>query len=102
MTFARRHKTQAGFSLLELMIAVVVFVAICGVMFGLLSVSQKRYQTESQVLDSFQEARLGLDQIARDVSSAGYPPLNHFTAANPPAASYAVSPIAWTPNYPAA
>src|SRR5216684_6426127 len=82
------------------MVSIAIFVVLTGAMFGLLDLSQKRSQTESQVLASFQEARLGLDQIVRDVSGAGYPPLNHFSVA-PPANLYAVSPVAWNPSYPA-
>ena len=100
MKTPRTQTKQAGFTLLELMVSIAIFVVLTGAMFGLLDLSQKRSQTESQVLASFQEARLGLDQIVRDVSGAGYPPLNHFSVA-PPANLYAVSPVAWNPSYPA-
>ncbi len=98
MNLAPIRKKQAGFTLIELMVSVSIFVVICGAMFGLLGMTQKRSQTESQVLDAFQEARLGLDQIVRDVSDAGYPPQNHFSVV-PPAANYAQSPVAWDPGY---
>ncbi len=98
MKTARTQTKQAGFTLIELMVSMAIFVLLTAVMFGLLNLSQKRSHTESQVLASFQEARLGLDQIVRDVSGAGYPPLNHFTVA-PPANLYAVSPVAWSPSY---
>jgi hypothetical protein len=62
--------------------------------------TQNRFKTESQVLNAFEEARLGLDQIVRDVNDAGYPPQNHFSGA-PPASAYAASPVAWMPTYPA-
>jgi prepilin-type N-terminal cleavage/methylation domain-containing protein len=89
---------QPGFTLIELLVALGIFLLITGVAFTLLSTSQKRYQTESQVLTSFQEARLGLDQIVRDVNDAGYPPPT-FTDGVP--ADFASSPFAWSsPNYP--
>jgi prepilin-type N-terminal cleavage/methylation domain-containing protein len=93
---------QRGFSLMEMMTALVIFLLISAVAFSLLGVAQKRYATESEVLNAFQEARLGLDQIVRDVNDAGYPPRNQFTfgLATPPANIYASSPVAWTPNYP--
>ncbi len=100
MSIAPICKKQAGFTLLELMVSVAIFVVICGAMFGLLGVTQKRNQTESQVLDTFQEARLGLDQIVRDISDAGYPPANHFQVLPPPG-NYAQTPVAWDPGYPA-
>lgn len=92
---------ERGFSLIEMMIAAVIFLLLCGAAFALLSVAQQRYQTESQVLNSFQEARFGLDEIVRDVNGSGYPPQNSFsfTPNAPPANLYASTPIAWDPGY---
>jgi len=72
---------------------------ICASAFTLLGVSQQRYQSESQVLNSFEEARLGLDQIVRDVNDSGYPPPNQFETLPDPSL-YAATPVAWSPNYP--
>jgi prepilin-type N-terminal cleavage/methylation domain-containing protein len=97
------HKpAEAGFSLIEMMIAAVIFILLCGAAFALLSLAQQRYQTESQVLNSFQEARFGLDEIVRDVNGSGYPPLSSFSLMPnvPPANVYASTPVAWTPGYP--
>lgn len=91
---------QTGFTLIELMVSAAIFIVISGAIFGLLGLSQRRYQTDSQLLDTFQEARLGLDQIVRDVLDAGYPPANHFFVL-PGAGNYAQSPVAWSPGYPA-
>ncbi len=89
---------QKGFTLIELLVALGIFLVITGAAFTLLGTSQQRYRTESQVLNSFQEARLGLDQIVRDVNDAGYPPPAFFQAAFPNlSASF---PFAWSPNYP--
>jgi prepilin-type N-terminal cleavage/methylation domain-containing protein len=90
---------QEGFTLIELLVALGIFLVITGAAFTLLGTSQQRYRTESQVLNSFQEARLGLDQIVRDVNDAGFPPATYFDA-NFPNLS-ASSPFAWSPNYPA-
>ncbi len=86
---------------MEMMIATVIFILLCGAAFALLSVAQQRYQTESQVLNSFQEARFGLDEIIRDVNGSGYPPQNSFsfTPGAPPANHYAITPVAWAPGY---
>jgi len=94
---------QRAFSLLEMVMGVFFFLVITGAVFGLLNMAQQRYQMESEFLDSFQGARLALDQITRDIHSAGYPP-----AANLPAALAATSPnlialpFAWEPGYPGA
>jgi prepilin-type N-terminal cleavage/methylation domain-containing protein len=98
---ATLSKRQRGFSLLELILSAAVFLLVAGAAFGLLGMAQKRYQTDSQILTSFQEARLGLDQIVRDINDSNYPPQNHFSVL-PAANLYAVSPVAWSPGYPAA
>jgi prepilin-type N-terminal cleavage/methylation domain-containing protein len=88
---------QAGFSLLELLVAAAMFLVVAGTAFALLGAAQKRYQTDSQILSSFQEARLGLDQIVRDVNDSGYPPPNHFSIL-PAASLYAATPFAASPS----
>lgn len=96
---------QKGFTLLEVLAAAAIFIIVCSAMFGLLNTSQKRYQTDSQVLDSFQDARLALDQIVQDANGAGYPPYSNFSNPNPACLPTAVcltfvnSPIAWSPAY---
>jgi prepilin-type N-terminal cleavage/methylation domain-containing protein len=99
MKVPQPRKPQAGFTLLELLIASSAFLVVAGMAFTLLGAAQKRYQTDSQVLAAFQEARLGVDQIVRDVNDSGYPPRNHF-AILPAANAYAVTPFAWSPVYP--
>jgi len=88
---------QMGFTLIELLVALGIFLLVAGAAFTLLGSSQRRYQTESQVLTSFQEARLGLDQIVRDVNDAGYPPPSFFQAGFPNLSTK--SPFAWSPGY---
>ncbi|MCI0747884.1 MAG: type II secretion system GspH family protein [Verrucomicrobia subdivision 3 bacterium] len=94
-------RRQKGFSLLEIMVAVGVFVIITGVVFQLLLDAQQRYKAETEFLDTFQSARIGLDQIVRDVHTTGYPPINTLPAAaaalNP---NQVAEPFAWTATYP--
>jgi type II secretory pathway pseudopilin PulG len=87
---------QLGFTLIELLTALGIFLLICGAAFTLLSTSQQRYQTESQVLNSFQEARLGLDQIVRDVNDSGFPPPTFSDGVPSHANQFASSPFAWS------
>ncbi len=95
-------KRQEGFSLLEIMVVLGVFLIITGMVFELLLVAQQRYKAETEFLDSFQSARIGLDQMVRDVHTAGYPPINTVpaavAAANP---NLVAEPFAWGVNYPA-
>jgi len=90
---------RRGFALIEMMVAVLIFTLIAGAAFAVLIAAQQRYKMESQVLDSFQNARLALDQMTRDIHVAGYPPANSFTpaaaAANP---QLVATPFGWNPG----
>jgi len=90
---------RKGFTLIELLLAMAVFLTICGAIFALLQLSQQRYSSETQLSGTFQEARLAVDQIVRDVNDAGFPAAGMFST-TPPAALYAVTPVAWAPGYP--
>jgi type II secretory pathway pseudopilin PulG len=90
------HARQAGFSVLELLLSLSLFIIISGAALSLLSMTQKRFQTEGQVLSSFQEGRLALDMIVRDVNDSGYPAANQVKAATA-VTGYAVTPVAWSP-----
>jgi prepilin-type N-terminal cleavage/methylation domain-containing protein len=96
----RKKRSQQGFTLAELLVSSVVFLLMAAGAFSLLSSSSRRFKTDSQILTSFQEARLGIDQIARDVADAGFPPRSRFSGPAPAANLYAASPFAWAPNYP--
>lgn len=97
MSTARNRKSLRGFTLIEMLAALGIFLIITGAAFTLLTSSQKRYQTESQVLNSFQEARLGLDQMVRDINDAGFPPPTYLASGNPNPYNYLASvPFAWS------
>src|SRR3990172_917691 len=74
----RVRRADSGFSLIELMVVLVIFLIVTGAVFGLLNVAQVRYRSEQQFLDSLQGARTGLEQITRDIHRAGYPALNAY------------------------
>jgi prepilin-type N-terminal cleavage/methylation domain-containing protein len=102
MKSALGERKQRGFTLAELLVSTTIFLLMAGSAFSLLSSSTQHFKTDSQVLTSFQEARLGLDQITRDIADAGFPPKNHFSSlTNPAVTSYAATPFAWAPSYPA-
>ena len=94
-----RQTELGGFTLLELLVSTAIFMVICAAMFGLLQMSQQKYVAETQMSGAFQEARLGLDQIVRDIDSAGYPPPSMFSNLSN-SLNYAAAPVAWSPNYP--
>src|SRR5262249_48950102 len=92
-------KSQAGFTLLEMMVGAAIFLVVSGAVMALLNVSQKRYKTDTQVLGAFQEARLAMDQMTRDINDAGYPPQSQFLNPAFTPASYPQPPYAWSPGY---
>lgn len=100
MNNTQTKRNQQGFTLAELLVSSVVFLLMAGAAFSLLATSSQRFKTDSQVLTSFQEARLGIDQISRDIADGGFPPRNHFNSVVTPVTSYAASPFAWAPGYP--
>jgi prepilin-type N-terminal cleavage/methylation domain-containing protein len=96
----RTHKPirARGFSLIELMTALAILLIVCGVAFELLTVSMKKYHSDAQLLNTFQEARFGLDQMVRDINDSGFPPRVAIQpAVSPPFQRYAVAPFAWGP-----
>lgn len=93
-----RNVSASGFSLVELLVGTVLFTIIAGAVFSLLMSAQLRYSGESNVTEAFQQANVAIDQIVRDVHSAGYPPKTSVLAGTPPE-NYAL-PFAWSPNYP--
>lgn len=95
-----RKIRQDGFTLLELMAVMAFITLIAGSIFLVLNMATQRFQMESQVLDSFQTARLAIDQMTRDIHAAGFPPANvgwNFPGTPPTAVAFA-----WAPGYSAA
>lgn len=64
---------QSGFSLIELMVVMLILTVIMAAIFQQLDMVQKRYRSEQNKLDLFQNAREFVDQFARDVHQAGFP-----------------------------
>jgi type II secretory pathway pseudopilin PulG len=98
----KQNDSASGFSLVELLVGTILFTIVTGAVFSLLLSAQLRYQGESNVTEAFQQANVAVDQIVRDVHSAGYPPKNslNLAVANNNPDRYAL-PFAWSPNYPA-
>lgn len=72
----RARNGQARFSLIELMMVLIIFLVVSGAMFLLLNTAQVRYRAEQEQLDALHDARVDLEQVTRDISRDGYPPLN--------------------------
>src|SRR6267154_4099966 len=76
----KSRQPNSGYSLVELLVATVLFTIIAGTIFSLLFSAQLRYSSESGLTTAFQQANVAIDQITRDLHSAGYPPPSSFAA----------------------
>ncbi len=71
-TMARRRRRTAGFSLPELMVAVVVFGLIGLAIYRVLIHTNRSQRMGNTLAEAQQNARAGLDMILNDMRSAGY------------------------------
>ena len=62
---------QAGFSLVELLIAMVVTLIVTGAVFGLMVSGQTAFRREPDLTDRQQNIRMAMDLIQRDITTAG-------------------------------
>ena len=69
----RRQGNQAGFSLIEVMVSILVLVIVMGAVFSQINQVQAKAKTESMKLDLTQESREFVDQFVRDLHMSGYP-----------------------------
>jgi len=67
----RSHSSEAGFSLLELLIASLVSVFVVGGVLTMLVGLEDVHRDTQELIDAQQTARLALDQMSRDVQMAG-------------------------------
>ena len=70
--------SQAGFSLIEMMISCALLMIIMGAIFSQIRQGQLSSATEQVKLDLFQESREFMDQLSRDLRAAGYPNPHNF------------------------
>jgi prepilin-type N-terminal cleavage/methylation domain-containing protein len=75
-----RRKRQAGFSLIEMLVACALTTIIMGAIFAQIIQGQKFSSSQEARLDLFQESRQFMDQMSRDLRAAGYPNTRNFQA----------------------
>ncbi len=63
---------DAGFSLIEIMIAIAITMIVMTSVFLLLNKGQESFRREPEVSDMNANARFGIDRISRDLTVAGY------------------------------
>jgi len=78
-----RKCTQAGFSLIELMVSILILVIVMGVVFRQVDNIQMNAKTEALKLDLTQESREFADQFARDIHMSGFPTSRIYQNPNP-------------------
>src|SRR5262245_3075574 len=66
-----RNRSQSGFSLLEMLVAVVIFMIITGAVFGLLQVGRIDGNRANRRSDMLKNARTAMHLIGRDALNAG-------------------------------
>jgi prepilin-type N-terminal cleavage/methylation domain-containing protein len=69
---AAGHSREAGFSLVELMITLVVFALVVAAVMVVMATSTRSKQATEGLVEAQQSARATLDIMARDIRSAGY------------------------------
>jgi prepilin-type N-terminal cleavage/methylation domain-containing protein len=72
--------SQAGFSLIEMLVACAVGTLIMGALFSQINQAQKNSASQQVKVDLFQESREFMDQMARDLRAAGYPNTRNFSS----------------------
>jgi type II secretory pathway pseudopilin PulG len=72
----RQANTPAGFTIVELLIAISVFFLVLAGLFSILGPSNAMYSAGHRKLDVQQSARVAMDMIVRELRMAGYFPEN--------------------------
>ncbi len=67
-----QHTGEKGFSLLELIVAMVIFLIVTGSVWGLLTVAQQSRSAVNEQVQLAKSVRLSLNLIGRDAYNAGY------------------------------
>ncbi len=67
----RVETRQGGFSLIELMVAMLITLIVSGAIFAVMTAGQTAFRREPELADRQQNIRVAMDLITRDVSEAG-------------------------------
>src|SRR3954451_16207018 len=62
---------EAGFSLVEMLVAMTITLIISGAIYGLLSTGQSAFRREPELTDRQQNARIAMNLIMRAIANAG-------------------------------
>src|ERR1700730_7923746 len=76
-------RRQRGFSLLEMLVAVLILGVVTGAILSQMNLAVQRSSAEQVKLDNFQEAQDFVDQFFRDINQIGYPNSRILDTASP-------------------
>lgn len=65
------RETQAGFSLVEMLVAIVVTLIVSGAVYGLIASGQNAFRREPELADRQQNIRIAMALIEQDIQSGG-------------------------------
>jgi prepilin-type N-terminal cleavage/methylation domain-containing protein len=68
---AGRRTDERGYSLIELLVAMVITLIVSGAIYGLLTSGQNAFRREPEVADRQQNIRIAMDLISKDIDNAG-------------------------------
>ncbi|HMQ03959.1 MAG TPA: prepilin-type N-terminal cleavage/methylation domain-containing protein [Pyrinomonadaceae bacterium] len=66
------RRSEAGFSLMELLAAMIIFMVVSGSIYGVLQVARQSRGAVSNKVQLTKNARLGLNLVGRDIYNSGY------------------------------
>lgn len=69
---ARRDQRQRGFTLIELMVSILLFMIVIGAVYGLLAIARKSRTTASTRAELMKSIRVALNSIQRDALNVGF------------------------------
>jgi prepilin-type N-terminal cleavage/methylation domain-containing protein len=78
------QSSEKGFSLVELLVAMVITLIVSGAIYGLMTAGQNAFRREPELAERQQNIRLAMDMIVRDLANAGtgLPPLTQVFTQN--------------------
>lgn len=71
MSVTRQLQSNRGFTMIEMLVATMIMMAVTGAVFGLMNPAQGTFQAQPEVSDMQQRLRVAVDTISKDLVMAG-------------------------------